>query len=70
MFKYAVDGLTMDPTGGTALGPYIALTPAALIAGYGAARAGSALFNELRNATFAKVHQYPWHSQSNLSPTT
>ena len=71
MFKYAVDGLTMDPTGGTALGPYIALTPAALIAGYGAARAGSALCNELRNATFAKVLltrfvgllslSLPWH---------
>lgn len=56
MFKYAVDGLTMDPTGATAVGPYLALTPAALIAGYGAARASAAMCNELRNATFAKVH--------------
>lgn len=55
MFKYAVDGLTIDPSGGTAVGPALALTPAALIVGYGAARAGSALCNELRNATFAKV---------------
>ena len=55
MFKYAVDGLTADPTGGTAVGTYIVLTPAALIVGYGAARAGAALCNELRNATFAKV---------------
>jgi hypothetical protein len=69
MFKYAVDGLTMDPTGGTALGPYIALTPAALIAGYGAARAGSALFNELRNATFAKVHQVPCTAKATLDLT-
>jgi ATP-binding cassette, subfamily B (MDR/TAP), member 7 len=66
MFKYAVDGLTMDPSGGTALGPYIALTPAALIAGYGAARAGSALCNELRNATFAKVLLTCWHDRMAL----
>lgn len=55
MFKYAVDGLTLDPTGATPVGAVVALTPAALIAGYGVARAGSALCNELRNATFAKV---------------
>lgn len=55
MFKYAIDGLTLDPSGATAVGPMLALTPAALIAAYGAARAGSALCNELRNATFAKV---------------
>ncbi len=57
MFKYAVDGLTADPSGAAAVaaGPYLALTPAALIVAYGVARAGAALCNELRNATFAKV---------------
>ncbi len=60
IFKYAVDGLTMDPTGMTPVGTVVVLTPAMLIAGYGAARAGSALCNELRNATFAKVSRNGW----------
>ena len=56
MFKYAVDILTADPTGATAAStPLVALMPATLLLGYGAARAGSALFNELRNAVFAKA---------------
>lgn len=56
MFKYAVDILTTDPTGATAAAtPLVTLMPATLLLGYGAARAGSALFNELRNAVFAKV---------------
>lgn len=56
MFKYAVDILTADPTGATAATtPLVALMPATLLIGYGAARAGSALFNELRNAVFAKA---------------
>ena len=56
MFKYAVDVLTADPTGVTAAStPLLALMPATLLIGYGAARAGSALFNELRNAVFAKA---------------
>lgn len=56
MFKYAVDILTADPTGATAATtPLVAVMPATLLLGYGAARAGSALFNELRNAVFAKV---------------
>lgn len=56
MFKYAVDVLTADPTGATAAStPLVALMPATLLIGYGAARAGSALFNELRNAVFAKA---------------
>ena len=55
MFKYAVDALTADPSGAAPLGAAMALTPAALIAGYGVARAGSAMCNELRNATFAKA---------------
>ena len=55
-FKYAIDALTVDPTGLTAATtPLITLMPATLLLGYGAARAGSALFNELRNAVFAKV---------------
>ncbi|KAL3136559.1 hypothetical protein ABBQ38_005805 [Trebouxia sp. C0009 RCD-2024] len=58
MFKYAVDILTADPTGTTAAStPLLAVMPATLLIGYGAARAGSALFNELRNAVFAKVVQ-------------
>lgn len=56
LFKYAVDALTADPTGATAASvPLLTLMPATLLLGYGAARAGSALFNELRNAVFAKV---------------
>lgn len=55
-FKYAIDALTVDPAGLTAATtPLITLMPATLLLGYGAARAGSALFNELRNAVFAKV---------------
>ena len=60
MFKYAVDILTADPTGATAATtPLVAVMPATLLIGYGAARAGSALFNELRNAVFAKVGLLP-----------
>lgn len=33
----------------------LALTPPALIAGYGVTRAGASLCNEARNAVFAKV---------------
>lgn len=57
MFKYAVDGLSLDPTGATPVAAAMALTPAALITTYGLTRAGSTLCNELRNATFAKVTQ-------------
>lgn len=58
IFKYAVDILTADPTGATAAAtPLVTLMPATLLLGYGAARAGSALCNELRNAVFAKVVQ-------------
>lgn len=60
MFKYAVDILTADPTGTTAAStPLLAVMPATLLIGYGAARAGSALFNELRNAVFAKAGLLP-----------
>ena len=60
VFKSAVDkineiagvGLTLDDPQKTALTLVFAL-----LAGYGIARAGSALFNELRNAIFAKVAQ-------------
>ena len=40
------------PTGAVA-----ALTPAAILVGYGVSRAGASFCNELRNATFAKVAQ-------------
>ena len=56
LFKYAVDALTADPSGATAATtPLLALMPATVLLGYGAARAGSALFNELRKAVFARV---------------
>ena len=56
LFKYAIDGLTGDPSGMTAVDvPLGQLLPATLLIGYGAARAGSALCNEVRNAVFAKV---------------
>ncbi|GAB4819644.1 hypothetical protein N2152v2_006690 [Parachlorella kessleri] len=59
IFKYTVDALTADPTGLTpaSIGGVLALTPAALVMGYGVARAGSAFCNEMRNAVFAKVTQ-------------
>lgn len=52
-----MDALTADPSGLTpaSVGGVLALTPAALVAGYGLARAGASLCNELRNAVFAKV---------------
>ncbi|XP_015906708.1 iron-sulfur clusters transporter ABCB7, mitochondrial [Parasteatoda tepidariorum] len=58
LFKYAVDylnlhagqGLNIDTPSST-----IITVATAIILGYGVARAGSSLFNELRNAVFAKV---------------
>lgn len=54
---YAVDALTVDPTGITPamIGGLVAATPATLIILYGAARAGASLCNEMRNAVFAQV---------------
>ena len=55
-FKWAVDGLTADPTGTTPVcGALIALTPPAMLVMYGVSRAGASLCNELRNAVFAKA---------------
>lgn len=55
-FKYAVDALTLDPTGATTTAmPLLTLLPATVLLGYGAARAGAALCNEARNAVFAKA---------------
>ena len=56
-FKHAVDALTLDPTGATPVTMLglLALTPPAMLAGYGMARAGSAFCGELRNLVFAKV---------------
>ena len=55
MFKFAVDALTADPAGALASGQLLPMVPAAALLGYGAARVGASLFNELRNAVFAKV---------------
>ncbi len=58
LFKYAIDGLTTDASGMTAVDvPLAQLLPATLLVGYGAARAGSALCNEVRNAVFAKARR-------------
>ena len=67
LFKYAVDALSVSAGGGVATGPAAltavnlgtaaALTPIAVLVGYGVSRAGASLCNELRNATFAKVAQ-------------
>ncbi|CAB3995971.1 ATP-binding cassette sub-family B member 7, mitochondrial [Paramuricea clavata] len=57
LFKYAVDHLNnAAPLMDTVAGSAMTLTTALLL-GYGAARAGASLFNELRNAVFAKVAQ-------------
>ncbi len=56
LFKYAVDALSVDPSGAmTTMVWGAALTPAALVVSYGASRAAATLCNELRNAVFAKV---------------
>ena len=59
LFKYAIDSLTIDPTGNTpaAIGGALFLTPVALIVGYGTVRAGASLCNEMRNAVFSRVTQ-------------
>ena len=59
MFKYAVDALSLDQSGATAanVAGLVCLTPPALLVGYGAARIGSSLCNELRNSVFAKVRR-------------
>lgn len=55
-FKWAIDGLSADPTGSLPVaGAIIALTPPAMLIMYGVARASAAFCNELRNAVFAKV---------------
>ncbi|XP_065907533.1 iron-sulfur clusters transporter ABCB7, mitochondrial-like isoform X2 [Dysidea avara] len=53
-FKCTVDHLNNLPSIDTPQGTIITMT-AALILGYGAARIGGQLFNELRNAVFARV---------------
>lgn len=67
LFKYTIDALTNDPTGTTAatIAGMASFTPAALILGYGAARAGASLCNEARNAVFARVTQRAIRSVAN-----
>lgn len=60
MFKYAVDNL--NEVSGNVLNladasNTVATMATAVLIGYGASRAGAALFNELRNAVFGKVAQ-------------
>ena len=53
LFKYTIDELSLENVEKTA-----SMFIFALVVGYGAARAGAAGFNELRNAVFAKVAQH------------
>ena len=53
MFKYTIDELSLANVEKT-----VSMFVFALVVGYGAARAGAAGFNELRNAVFAKVAQH------------
>ncbi|KAG5567115.1 hypothetical protein RHGRI_002624 [Rhododendron griersonianum] len=64
LFKLAVDWLTTATGNATALASFTSanstalalfVTPAAVLVGYGIARAGAAAFNELRTAVFSKV---------------
>ncbi|CAM8984046.1 unnamed protein product [Rhodiola kirilowii] len=63
LFKLAVDWLTTTPAASSlhsftsAPTPILTIfaTPAAVLVGYGIARAGASAFNELRNAIFSKV---------------
>ncbi|XP_073677296.1 iron-sulfur clusters transporter ABCB7, mitochondrial-like [Garra rufa] len=60
MFKYAVDGLNQMSGHMLNLSDApntVATMATAVLIGYGVSRAGSALFNELRNAVFGKVAQ-------------
>jgi ABC transporter ATM len=59
LFKYTIDALAADPTGAAPAASLagLALAPPALALAYGAARAGAAACNELRNAVFASVTQ-------------
>ncbi|KAK9835734.1 hypothetical protein WJX74_007020 [Apatococcus lobatus] len=58
IFKYAIDGLAASPTGDPLLSTsMLAMTPIALLIGYGVARVTAVGCNELRNAVFAKVTQ-------------
>ena len=60
-FKYAVDALTLDPSGATlTTSPILPLLPATMLAAYGVARIASSACNELRSAVFAKVGP-GWH---------
>eukprot|EP00123_Amoebidium_parasiticum_P006947 comp17766_c0_seq1/m.17795 comp17766_c0_seq1/g.17795 ORF comp17766_c0_seq1/g.17795 comp17766_c0_seq1/m.17795 type:complete len:710 (-) comp17766_c0_seq1:45-2174(-) len=56
LFKHAVDLLNVPVT--PEIGSILFTTAGAVLIGYGLARAGSALFSEMRNAVFGKVTQH------------
>ena len=59
-FKYAVDALTLDPSGATlTASPLLPMLPATMLAAYGVARIASSACNELRSAVFAKASPAP-----------
>ncbi|XP_065057329.1 iron-sulfur clusters transporter ABCB7, mitochondrial-like [Rhopilema esculentum] len=67
LFKYAVDYLNNAPLVISDAETAAVSMATILLLGYGTARAGSSLFNELRNAVFAKVAQ---HSIRKMAMTT
>lgn len=57
LFKYTIDYLNSTPLVIADAETALVTTATVLVLGYGAARAGSSLCNELRNAVFARVAQ-------------
>lgn len=67
LFKYAVDALAVDPSGSStiAIAGMVSAVPTTLVLGYGAARAGASLCNEMRNAIFSEITQGAIRSVAN-----
>lgn len=57
LFKYAVDALATTAQHGAEVATVMGLTPVALIAAWGAARASSLVLTELRSVIFSRVAQ-------------
>eukprot|EP00047_Mylnosiga_fluctuans_P015693 m.48579 g.48579 ORF g.48579 m.48579 type:complete len:249 (+) comp6039_c0_seq1:47-793(+) len=67
LFKKSVDALNVPPELLDSSGALVLTSAGAILIGYGAARAGAALFNEMRNAVFSKAVQ---HSVKEIAKTT
>jgi len=55
MLKYATDALMNDPAGAISVASLAMMTPAMLVASYGAFKIASSFCNELRRALFSHV---------------